>query len=59
MDSIKKLSKAVLKRYHDHSPAHVFTIAISGIDASGKGYITRLLQKKLERTHLSCNVSIP
>jgi len=47
MDSIEKLNKTIIQQYHDHSAAHIFTVAISGIDASGKGYITNLLENEL------------
>ena len=47
MDPIKELSKLILQRFYDHSPDHVFTVAISGIDASGKGYVAKRLEDEL------------
>ena len=38
----------VVNAFMHHDKKSVFTIAISGIDASGKGYISKLLQEKLE-----------
>lgn len=43
-DLVKKLLSACSK--HDFSSA--FTVGISGIDASGKGFITQLIQQELE-----------
>ena len=42
------LWKEVLLAFDRHYKSSLFTVAISGIDGSGKGYITRLLQEKLE-----------
>ena len=47
MDPIKKLSTPILQKFYDHTPDHVFTVAISGIDASGKGYVAKRLENKL------------
>ena len=47
MDSIKELFKIISHKFYDHTADHVFTVAISGIDASGKGYITKLLEDEL------------
>jgi len=52
MDSIKELSKIISEKFYDHNADHVFTIAISGIDASGKGYVTRLLENEMIRRGL-------
>src|SRR6266498_4577821 len=52
MDSIKKLSKIINHKFYAHSADHVFTVAISGIDASGKGYVTKLLEDKLRSNGL-------
>src|SRR6266498_1517390 len=47
MDSIKELSKIINQKFYAHNADHVFTVAISGIDASGKGYVTKLLEDDL------------
>jgi uridine kinase len=47
MDPIKKFSKLILKKFYDHTADHVFTVAISGIDASGKGYVAKRLESEL------------
>lgn len=47
MHPIKKLCKLILQKYYDHTPDHVFTVAISGIDAAGKGYIAKRLENEL------------
>lgn len=45
---LKKLAAEVLKAKSRHQSGRLFTVAISGIDASGKEYITRLLQAAAE-----------
>lgn len=47
MDLKKKFSKLVLQKFYDHTADHVFTVAFSGIDASGKGYIAKRLENEL------------
>ena len=47
MDSINDLSKLIIHTFYAHSADHVFTVAISGIDASGKGYVAKLLEDEL------------
>ena len=47
MDPINNLIEIILKNFYDHTNDHVFTIAISGIDASGKGYVAKRLQSEL------------
>ena len=47
MDSINDLSKLIIHKFYAHSADHVFTVAISGIDASGKGYVAKLLEDEL------------
>ena len=46
--TISALSKNISDAFAKHSKASVFTVAISGIDASGKGYTANLLQQNLE-----------
>lgn len=48
VNDIPSLAKEVLNAYANHNKKTVFTVVISGIDASGKGYITKLLQQNLE-----------
>lgn len=45
---LSELCDAIVKQYQKHSYPVAFTIAISGIDASGKGYISRLLHDEIE-----------
>ncbi len=52
MDSIKKLCKTIIQKFYAHTADHVFTIAISGIDASGKGYVSKLLEAELKKHDL-------
>jgi uridine kinase len=47
MNPTKELSKLILQRFYDHSADYVFTVAISGIDASGKGYVAKRLETEL------------
>src|SRR4030095_7209416 len=58
-DELNDLSKIILKRFHAHTTDHVFTFALSGIDASGKGYVTKLLEDELVRNGLKvANINI-
>lgn len=43
-----QLVDKLLSAYTSHHSSVIFTVAISGIDASGKGYIAGLMQKELE-----------
>src|SRR5258705_3057118 len=47
MDNIPDLVDEILERYKQHPGTSLFTIGISGIDGSGKGYITGLVQQEL------------
>jgi uridine kinase len=49
INDIPSLTQKVIDAYVLHDKQTAFTIAISGIDASGKGYTTKLLQDELER----------
>jgi len=58
-DDIKNLAEIVLKKFHSHDGPGVFTIGVSGIDASGKGFVSRLLQSELEKQNLKvANINI-
>ena len=58
-NTVKKLSEIVLAKYHSHREQDRFTVAISGIDASGKGFVSNLLQKELESQNLKiANINI-
>ncbi|MDP4264894.1 MAG: hypothetical protein Q8941_20365 [Bacteroidota bacterium] len=48
MDSIDELSDKLLTVLKNYKGKRLFTVAISGIDASGKGYVSKLLQDELE-----------
>ena len=50
--AINELYKIVLQQYNRHKSFEAFTIAISGIDASGKGYIASRLKFLLEQEGL-------
>ena len=57
--SVSELADKVAEQNKKHSTSAVFTVAISGIDASGKGYIARLLQQELEkRNYKVTNINI-
>lgn len=49
MDSIEELCCSIIEKKESHDGGRLFTAAISGIDASGKGYVGRLLQEQLEK----------
>ena len=58
-NNVKKLSELVLKEYRSYGKQNVFTVAISGIDASGKGFVSNLLQSELEKQDLKiANINI-
>lgn len=46
--SVEGLSSSIVDKYRQHPPMNVFTVAISGIDASGKGYTASQLKLLLE-----------
>ena len=48
INDIPSLTRKVMEAFAHHDKRTAFTIAISGIDASGKGYTTKLLQEELE-----------
>lgn len=48
LNDIPSLTKKVMNAFARHDQRTAFTVAISGIDASGKGYTTKLLQEELE-----------
>jgi uridine kinase len=59
MDSIHALAEILIERYKLHTSSSAFTVAISGIDASGKGYITNLLEQELTgRGYKVANINI-
>jgi uridine kinase len=47
-DQIDNLVRAIILAKSRHRKNRLFTVAISGIDASGKGYLGKLLQDQLE-----------
>src|SRR5690349_3725345 len=58
-NNVKKLSELVLAECRSHNNQNVFTVAISGIDASGKGFVADLLQNELEKQDLKvANINI-
>jgi len=59
MEPIKDLGKLILQKFYDHTADHVFTVAISGIDASGKGYVAKRLENELTSSGLRvANINI-
>ncbi len=59
MESVKDLANKIIEAYNNQSNSRVFTVAISGIDASGKGFISSLLQKELAGCGLhTANINI-
>ncbi len=48
MDSILQLTRTVCRKMDLYTGERLFTVAISGIDAAGKGYISDLLRQQLE-----------
>lgn len=59
MDSIHDLAGKLIDRFKLHRSSSAFTVAISGIDASGKGFTSKLLQKDLEnRGYKIANINI-
>jgi len=49
LNDIPSLAKKVADAFTYHNKETAFTVAISGIDASGKGYTTELLQEGLKK----------
>jgi uridine kinase len=45
---LEELAEKIISTKKQRKSDRLFTVSISGIDASGKGYITNLLQHKLE-----------
>lgn len=56
---VSSLAVKVLDAFASHDKKTAFTVAISGIDAAGKGFITKVLQKELEQRGLKvANINI-
>ena len=49
LTDIRTLTRKVVEAFSHHDKKTAFTVGISGIDASGKGYIAKLFQKELEQ----------
>ena len=49
INDIPSLTERVINAFAQHDKKTAFTVAISGIDAGGKGYITKLLYEELKR----------
>ncbi|HLG41479.1 MAG TPA: hypothetical protein VI461_17495 [Chitinophagaceae bacterium] len=47
-ESVDQIVREIQKAFPLHNSGRVFTVAISGIDASGKSHITKLIQAGLE-----------
>ena len=59
MSYISELADNIIEKFKIHSSTNTFTVGISGIDASGKGYITGFLQKDLEtRNYKVANINV-
>lgn len=48
-DKISRLVSAVIDKHKAHQSPGAFTVAVSGIDAAGKGYISRQLNTELKK----------
>jgi len=58
-NNVKKLTELVLREDRSCRNQDAFTAAISGIDASGKGFVSNLLQSELEKQDLKiANINI-
>ena len=49
VEDIQSLAGKVVSAFGNHDGRTAFTVAVSGIDGAGKGYITLQLQKALEK----------
>lgn len=59
MDAVSGLADKIVERYKQYSASSLFTVAISGIDASGKGYTAKLLQDELKKRNYNvANINI-
>ena len=59
MNSVNELTDNVIQKLQKHNADHLFTVAISGIDASGKGFITKQLEEELKnRGYAAANINI-
>lgn len=59
MDAVSGLADKIGERYKQYSASSLFTVAISGIDASGKGYTAKLLQDELKKRNYNiANINI-
>src|SRR5258707_7200380 len=59
MNDVIGLCDKIEQQLKNHSGQRLFTLAISGIDASGKGYITKLIEDGLQaRGHNVANINI-
>jgi uridine kinase len=59
MDAIDALADKIVLQLKEYDKQRLFTVAISGIDASGKGYVSKLLQEELEsKGYKIANVNI-
>ena len=52
-DSINELCNLILRRFHQHRSGNAFTVAISGIDASGKSSFATEIKYLLEENNLN------
>lgn len=48
-EKTEQLCKRILQHKEKYCGQRLFTVAISGIDAAGKGYVGKLLQEQLEK----------
>jgi uridine kinase len=59
MNSVKELADNVIQKLQEHQADHLFTVAISGIDASGKGFISKQLEEELKNRGIAAaNINI-
>jgi uridine kinase len=48
MDDVIALCDKIKGQFEKYDQQRLFTVAVSGIDASGKGYVTKMMQQELE-----------
>jgi uridine kinase len=59
IDKLSHLAEKVQAAYTKHRQDRIFTVAVSGIDAAGKGHISLQLQAELERRgYIVANINI-
>lgn len=59
IQSIGHLTSELIEQFKRHDKEYLFTVAISGIDASGKGYVSKCLEEGLaDKGYRVANINI-